>query len=203
MEAALRELEAVGWLHRDGTGYLLVHGLAWQSALASGNPKHRKAITGSVESLGNSPLVKRFYDRYPEWHPDHPLHPKDSDTHSNGVRMATESHSHPHESLQKYSSVKKSKAVTRPARHRRSREATTPQPLGHILDAAGHRDAALHADPRVREIVESYRRQLNGEGDVWWRRCGQAATAAGRIPIAYAYDSIVGAPEYSGPRVDL
>jgi hypothetical protein len=202
LEAALMELEAVGWLHRDGTGYLLVHGLAWQSALASGNPNHRKAITGSVESLGNSPLVKRFYDRYPEWQPNHPLHPKDSDTHSNGTRKGADSHSNPDEALKQFKSVKHTNAVTRAGR-RPSREASAPQPIGHVLDAAGLRDAALRADPIVQEIVDNYKRQLNGDGETWWRRCGRAATEAGRTPVAYAYDSIVSSPDYSGPRVGL
>jgi hypothetical protein len=80
----LRELEAAGWIRREGSLFWVVRQLELDPLLAPSNPKHRASIQRRLCSLPRCPLTLAFVARYPAWFPEDPWP-------SAGTREATDS----------------------------------------------------------------------------------------------------------------
>jgi hypothetical protein len=68
----LRELEAAGWIRREGSLFWVVRQLELDPLLAASNPKHRASIQRRLRSLPRCPLTLDFVARYPAWFPEDP-----------------------------------------------------------------------------------------------------------------------------------
>jgi hypothetical protein len=66
--SALSELEAIGWIRRDGnTAWLVAWGLHAEPALTAANPRHRKLVANALKALGESELITAYREEYADW----------------------------------------------------------------------------------------------------------------------------------------
>lgn len=61
------ELEARGWIAREGAVVWLVNGLRYEPHLNPRNPNHRASVRSHLATLPRIPLVARFRDYYAWW----------------------------------------------------------------------------------------------------------------------------------------
>jgi hypothetical protein len=72
VRSSLRELEAAGWVKREGALFWVVRQLELDPLLAATNDKHQKSIYRHLASLPRCPLTLEFVTRYPAWFPVDP-----------------------------------------------------------------------------------------------------------------------------------
>lgn len=71
VENALGELEAAGWVRREGLVVWLVNGLRYDPTMRLANPKHRTAVLRALEELPRSAILATYCEYYGlEWLPD-------------------------------------------------------------------------------------------------------------------------------------
>jgi hypothetical protein len=174
VDAAVAELEASGWLRREGNVWWLVRGLEFEPTLNANDRKHVAYVQREWQTLPNLPIRNAFRDHYAQFFPASAGPSKGLDGASEGASMALGSTSpSPSPTPSPLPSPAPAKALPG--------DGDDGDDVLRALEDPDHRDAYLGyrraaRDPQaVQAVIRAVQRGVPGHGPGYpWRVVGQA-----------------------------